>query len=155
MSTRERLIAFFIAPARFCADICDSPYIEINWRIPVTVFVAVTLILRQIMLTNPALVGQMQAKITDEINAAVTTSQMSQEEADQARTFATPGSTPPRCPASPPTWPPRRPARRPPAPGWRPCSNSGRLVSTVRTRRSEGAGIGHHPHVFRVWICGW
>lgn len=94
MSTSERLAAFFIAPARFLRDICDSPYLEIDWRIPITVFVVVTLVLRQIMLTNPALVGQMQAKITEEINAAVTTSQMSQEEADQARTFATPGSTP-------------------------------------------------------------
>jgi hypothetical protein len=94
MSARERLVAFFIAPARFFADICDSPYLEINWRLPITTFVVVTLVLRQIMLTNPALVGQMQAKITEEINAAITTSQMSQEEADQARTFATPGSMP-------------------------------------------------------------
>jgi hypothetical protein len=93
MSTRERLIAFFIAPARFFEDICDSPYIEINWRTPIMIFVVVTLVLRQIMLTNPVLIGQMQAKITEEFNTALTTSQMSQEEADQARTFATPGNT--------------------------------------------------------------
>jgi hypothetical protein len=94
MSTHDRVVAFFTAPARFFEDVCDSPAIEINWRIPIMVFLVVTLLLRQLMLTNPALVGQMQTKITEEITTAITSSQLSQQEAEQARTFATPGSGP-------------------------------------------------------------
>jgi signal transduction histidine kinase len=88
MSARDRVVAFFTAPGQFFADICDSPYIEINWRIPITVFVLVTLVLRQLMLTNPGLLAQMESKIGQELTTAVTTGQMSQEEVNQARTFA-------------------------------------------------------------------
>jgi hypothetical protein len=87
-------VAFFMTPARFFEDICDSPTIEINWRVPILVFLVVTLLLRQAMLANPALMAQMQTKITEEINTAISSSQMSPQEADQARTFATPGSGP-------------------------------------------------------------
>jgi hypothetical protein len=92
MSARDRVVAFFTAPGQFFADICDSPYIEINWRIPITAFVLVTLLLRQFMLTNPGLMAQMESKIGQELSTAVTTGQMSQEEVDQARAFARPGS---------------------------------------------------------------
>ncbi len=94
MSTRDRVVAFFIAPARFFEDICGSPAIEINWRVPIMVFLVVTLLLRQFMLANPGLLAQMQTKITEEIDTAITSSQMSPQEAEQARTFATPGSAP-------------------------------------------------------------
>lgn len=94
MSTRDRVIAFFIAPSRFFEDVCDSPLVEINWRFPLLVFLVVTLLLRQLMLADPALLTQMKTKIAQEIDTAITSSQMSQQEADQTRSFATPGSAP-------------------------------------------------------------
>jgi hypothetical protein len=94
MSTRDRVIAFFTAPSQLLEEICDSPLIEINWRFPLMVFLVVTLLMRQLMLTDPVLLAQMQTKITQEIDTAITSSQMSQQEADQTRAFATPGSAP-------------------------------------------------------------
>ena len=92
MSARDRVVAFFTAPGQFFDDICGSPSIQINWRIPVMAFLLITLLVRQIMLTSPGLVAQMEAKIDQELTTAVTTGQMSQEEAEQARTFAQPGT---------------------------------------------------------------
>jgi hypothetical protein len=94
MSTREKVIGFFTAPSQLLGDICESPLVEINWRFPLLVFLVVTLALRQWMLADPVLLTQMQTKIAQEIDTAITSSQMSQQEAEQTRTFATPGSAP-------------------------------------------------------------
>lgn len=94
MSTRDRVIAFFTAPSQLLEEICDSSLVEINWRFPLMVFLLATLLMRQLMLTDPVLLAQMQTKITQEIDTAITSSQMSQQEADQTRAFATPGSAP-------------------------------------------------------------
>ena len=88
----EKIVAIFASPGELFENVRLTGKTTSNWLLPMLIFIIVAILLNQLILTNPSLVGQMGTLKHKGIDDAVAQGKMTAEQADKAAEFLRPDS---------------------------------------------------------------
>jgi hypothetical protein len=92
MSFSDKLINIFAAPGELYENVRQTGKTTSNWLIPLIILIVLSIVLTQVMLTNPSLADQLGTTIRKGMEKSVAEGKMTQEQMDRAYEFARPGS---------------------------------------------------------------
>lgn len=92
MPFTEKLANIFISPGELYENVRDTPKSTVNWLLPAIIFIAVSIIMNTIMMSNPSIADQMGQMMRKGIDDAVAQGRMTSEQADQSWEMMRPGS---------------------------------------------------------------
>jgi len=84
MSFLDRLTNIFAAPGELYENVRLTPPSTSSWLIPTILLIVVSLVLGQVVVSNPSLSDQMKQLVKKEMDKRVSEGKMTQEQADQA-----------------------------------------------------------------------
>ena len=92
LSFIDGLTNIFAAPGELFENVRLTPKRTSNWLIPTIILIVVSLILGQLVMSNPSLVDQMSQMTKKQMEQRVADGKMTQEQAAQAEAMASPTS---------------------------------------------------------------
>jgi len=92
MSFTDKLVNIFASPGELFENVRDTGKTNSNWVIPSIIFIVVTVVLSQLLLTNPELTSQIGAMTRKAFDKAVQDGKLTQDLADQQYERFGPGS---------------------------------------------------------------
>ncbi len=93
MSFLDRLTNIFASPGELFDNVRLTPPSTGAWLVPTILLIVVSLVLGQVVVSNPTLADQMKQMVKKEMDKQIAAGKMTQEQADQAEAFTQPGST--------------------------------------------------------------
>ena len=92
MSFTEKLTNIFVAPGELYENVRQTPNTISNWLVPMIIFIAVAILMSQLVLQNPSLADQLGSEIKKQFDQSIEQGKMTSEQAEQAYQYARPGS---------------------------------------------------------------
>jgi hypothetical protein len=92
MSFGEKVVNIFTAPGELFENVRLTGKTTSNWLLPMLLFIVVSVLLNQLIFTNPSLVEQMSTLMHKSIDEAVAKGSMTATQAEQAEQFMKPDS---------------------------------------------------------------
>jgi hypothetical protein len=88
----EKIVNIFTSPGELFEDVRLTGKTTSNWLLPMVIFILIAVLLNQLILTNPSLVGQMGTLMHKSIDEAVAQGKMTAAQAEKASEFMQPDS---------------------------------------------------------------